>query len=120
MSGKGVCFRWTVASVAWVVCITVWGNPVESQEKYPTKSIEIVVPYPPGAGNDLAARLTADYLKRIWAVPVTVVNKPGGFTIPGALDVFLAAPDGRTIFQESIATRAVVMATGQKIPDLLT
>lgn len=64
---------------------------------YPTKSIQIVVPYPPGGTNDLTARILEAKLASILGQPVIVVNKPGG---GGAVGIKLAAaaqPDGYTI-----------------------
>jgi putative tricarboxylic transport membrane protein len=70
--------------------------PAGAQD-YPTKTISVVVPYPPGGRTDLAARTLAQLLKDELHVPVVVVNRPGASGVLGANDVAAAAPDGYTI-----------------------
>jgi tripartite-type tricarboxylate transporter receptor subunit TctC len=53
-------------------------HQVQSQEKYPARSIEIIVPFGPGGSTDLNSRVIAAYLTKRWKVPVNVINKPGG------------------------------------------
>ncbi len=69
--------------------------------KYPTKGIDAIVPFAPGAGTDLMGRVVAEALSKRWKSPVTVVNKPGGNTIIGVNDVMRAASDGYTILIDS-------------------
>jgi tripartite-type tricarboxylate transporter receptor subunit TctC len=71
-----------------------------SQEKYPTRAIDIVCPFSPGGGTDLMNRVMAPYLSRRWGVPVNMVNKPGGNTVPACLEVYGARPDGYTILAD--------------------
>ena len=73
---------------------------VNSQEKYPTRAIDIVCPFSPGGGTDLMNRVMAPYLSRRWGVPVNMVNKPGGNTVPACLEVYGARPDGYTILAD--------------------
>lgn len=68
-----------------------------AQRDYPSRPVEIVVPFSPGGGVDLTARLTADYLGKKWGKPILVVNKPGGGGIIGARAALKEArPDGYT------------------------
>ena len=60
------------------ILLNGWIASVQSQEKYPSKPIEIIVPFLPGGSADLVGRLVADRLKRKFRVPVSIVNKPGG------------------------------------------
>ena len=69
-------------------------HQVQSQEKYPTRSIEIIVPFGPGGSTDLNSRVIAAYLTKRWKVPVNVINKPGGNTVPACLEVYGATSDG--------------------------
>src|SRR4051812_23254231 len=50
--------------------------PVQAQD-YPTKVINIVVPFPPGGGVDRAGRLIGEKLRERWGQPVVVENRPG-------------------------------------------
>jgi tripartite-type tricarboxylate transporter receptor subunit TctC len=60
------------------------------------KPVTIVVPFPPGAGPDLAARVIGEKLAARIGSPVIVDNKPGAGTLIGAGAVAKAAPDGQT------------------------
>jgi tripartite-type tricarboxylate transporter receptor subunit TctC len=66
-------------------------------ESYPSRSIQIVVPFPPGGPTDIVARRVADRLQRNLGKPFVVDNRPGGATMIGAEAVMRAAPDGYTI-----------------------
>jgi tripartite-type tricarboxylate transporter receptor subunit TctC len=60
--------------------------------------ITLVVGYPPGGSNDIAARIIAAPLSRWLDVPVAVVNKPGANAAAAAEFVAHSAPDGNTLF----------------------
>ena len=50
----------------------VFGLPCAAAQEYPTKSIEIVVGFPPEGSNDVVARILAPKLAEILAVPVVI------------------------------------------------
>ena len=56
-----------------------------AQAKYPSRPIEIIVPFAAGASTDSSARVIAQVLETRWNVPVKVVNKPGGNTVPAEI-----------------------------------
>lgn len=64
---------------------------------FPSKTITMVVPFPPGGATDPIARLFAAKLGEAWKVPVIVDNKPGAGTTIGMGAVARAAPDGYTV-----------------------
>jgi len=64
---------------------------------YPSRAITLVVPYTPGSGIDILARVIAPKLNRKWGEPVVVDNRPGASGIIGADAVAKAAPDGYTL-----------------------
>jgi tripartite-type tricarboxylate transporter receptor subunit TctC len=67
-------------------------------QDYPTRPIEIIVPFVPGGGTDLIARLVSDYLGKKWGQPILVVNKPGGGGMIGARAALKESkPDGYTV-----------------------
>jgi len=63
--------------LALILVITAWTEPVRSQEKYPTRPIEIIIPFSAGGATDLSFRVFATYWSKKWGVPVNVINKPG-------------------------------------------
>lgn len=90
-----------------------WGS---QSFAYPTKPIELIVPFNPGGGADVAGRLFATYLSKKWNVPVNVINKTGGAGIIGTRDVLTAPPDGYTMLGEGHATSSLLAAFQENIP----
>lgn len=70
---------------------------------FPTRPIKIVVPYAPGAINDVLARAVADRLQAGVGQPVVVDNRAGGGAVIGTQFVASAPPDGYTLLQVSAA-----------------
>ena len=66
-------------------------------QSYPSKPIRFIVPYPPGGGTDIVARLLAAKMTTSMGQPVIVDNKPGASTIIGTEMLAKAPPDGYTI-----------------------
>jgi tripartite-type tricarboxylate transporter receptor subunit TctC len=86
--------RATLASVLLVACAAVTGHDARSQT---SRTIKIVVPFAPGGGVDIVARLMADQIGRMQKVSVVVENRPGAGTLIGTEAVARAAPDGNTV-----------------------
>lgn len=63
----------------------------------PGKAITVIVPWDPGSGADVIARLLAVPLEKDLGVPIQVINKPGGGTQIGLTELARAKPDGYTI-----------------------
>ena len=70
---------------------------VSEAAEYPTKSIQMMVGYPPGGGSDLLARILVDKLSSLLRQQVVVVNKPGGGGVICAYHTLTAPADGYTI-----------------------
>jgi len=71
-------------------------SPLEAAD-YPTKTVQIVNPFPPGAVTDILARLLTDKLSASLGQSVVVVNKTGGGGAVGIKAVKDAPADGYTI-----------------------
>jgi tripartite-type tricarboxylate transporter receptor subunit TctC len=89
--------------LAFTVSLVIAGywSEVQAQEKYPTRAIEVIVPFSPGGATDLSSRLTSSFMSKKWGVPINVVNKPGGNTVPACVELYHAAPDGYTLLGEA-------------------
>nr|WP_314071883.1 tripartite tricarboxylate transporter substrate binding protein [uncultured Roseococcus sp.] len=71
--------------------------PFKASAQYPDRPLRLVVPYPPGATNDLLGRAFAEQLSREFGQPVIVENRGGAGTAIGAQAVATARPDGYTM-----------------------
>ena len=72
--------------------------PVLSQSTYPSRSIRIVVPFPPGGSTDVAARTIAERLANDFGQPVIIDNRPGAGTTIAAAQVATSPADGHTLY----------------------
>jgi tripartite-type tricarboxylate transporter receptor subunit TctC len=70
---------------------------VTAQEPFPSRSVQVVVPFPPGGVADLHARPLAPALERALKQPVVVVNKSGAAGAVGMQSVATSKPDGYTL-----------------------
>ena len=80
--------------------------PAAAQDKYPSRSVEIVVPFAAGGGTDVLARLLADGLSRRLGQSFVVLNRPGANTNLGTQLVAKAKPDGYTLVMASLGIAA--------------
>src|SRR4030067_3592091 len=94
-------YFWVSILLTLILTLPILVGEVEAQQKYPTRAIDVLNPFSAGGATDLAARLTADFCKEEWGVPVNVINKPGGNTILANLEVYKAPPDGYTMLSDS-------------------
>src|SRR5437868_11295656 len=72
-------------------------GPARAQADYPNKTVTLVVPYPPGGGVDVLARVVAEKLSGVLGHQVIVDNRVGGSGLVGTRAVIRSAPDGYTL-----------------------
>jgi len=92
--------RWQVVRAVLavaLVAVLASGPWAMAQEKFPSREITLIVPWPAGGGSDISMRLVAEFAQKQFGVPVVVVNKPGAAGAIGHRDIANARPDGYTI-----------------------
>ena len=88
--------------------------PAQAQEAYPSRPIQLVIPFPPGGNTDLMARALQAELSRALGVAVVGVNRGGAAGAIGNAEVARARPDGLTIGispNNAITTQPFLQAT---------
>jgi tripartite-type tricarboxylate transporter receptor subunit TctC len=89
------------------LCALAIAGPASAQDAYPSRTITIVSPFPPGGTSDLTARQLAPVLERLFRQPVIVQNRPGAAGATGAQAVANAAPDGYTLMLHLVSISAL-------------
>ena len=89
-----------------VMAVVLAGAATSAQEAYPSRTVELVVPFAAGGGTDLIARLLSDGLSRRLGQSFVALNRPGANTNLGTQAVARAAPDGYTLLMASIGLAA--------------
>jgi tripartite-type tricarboxylate transporter receptor subunit TctC len=90
------------AIITALFALAAFGAPdASAQIKYPTKPVELIVPFVAGASTDSCARVLAQGWKRAGSSS-QVVNKPGGSACVDR-QVMAARPDGTTMLVDNIA-----------------
>lgn len=87
--------------------------PLTAAQDYPSKPIRLVIPYPPGGGNDTLGRIVAQRLSSALGQQVFVENKPGAGGNLGTEQVAHAKPDGYTLTLGFVANMAMTPHMGK-------
>ncbi len=90
-------------AIAAVPLLLLAASPAAALD-YPTKPVELIVPFSPGGTTDNMARLLARRFGEAWPQqPIVVNNRPGGGSTIGTAAAAKAAPDGHTVLVSTIA-----------------
>jgi len=80
-----------------LIAITSFGATESRAQSFPSKSVRLIVPFPPGGPADVLGRVYAEKLSAAWSQPVIVENRAGAAGNIGSDMTAKAAPDGYTI-----------------------
>jgi tripartite-type tricarboxylate transporter receptor subunit TctC len=89
--------RMRLLASALFIAAAAFGDITAARAEFPEKPITLVVPYGPGGGTDLSARILAPAMEKILGQPVVVENSAGGGGAVALGQLFAAEPDGYTI-----------------------
>jgi tripartite-type tricarboxylate transporter receptor subunit TctC len=98
------------------VALLVASGPCFSAEKYPSRPIQAIVPFPPGGATDLLARTVEKIWVKYSPQPWIVVNKPGAGGVMGTEYVVRSNPDGYTLYFGRGSGHDLIMPHLQKMP----
>ena len=96
---EGGCREEGDPALAACLAMTVLAH---AQQAWPTRTVKLIVPNQPGSGADIAARLYADRLAKIWSRPVVVENRQGAEGI-SAVHSLMSANDEHTLLVSGIS-----------------
>jgi tripartite-type tricarboxylate transporter receptor subunit TctC len=101
------------AFAAWAMA----GVGSAQAQAWPNKAVRVIIPFPPGAGAENAARLVANHWSKVFGQGFVIDARPGGNTMIGAEAAARSAPDGYTLFLCAASTMVVTPALmGAKAP----
>jgi tripartite-type tricarboxylate transporter receptor subunit TctC len=79
-----------------VAAATLSGAAPGQAQTYPSRPINMIVPFPPGGNTDIMARALQNEISRTLGQTVVIVNRGGAAGVLGVMDLIRAAPDGYT------------------------
>lgn len=98
------------------LAVTIGGASAQpAQGEYPSQPVRYIVPFPPGGGTDIIARVVAGAMSEGLGEQVVIDNRGGAGGTIGADIAARAAPDGYTLFACNIASLAVSPALYRKL-----
>ena len=97
MHGKALMIVLLSVSIILGGCSGLTGTAINTQDKYPSKPITLIVQYVAGGSTDLLARSMEKTSKKYLGQPLVVVNKPGGTGIVAWNELCETQPDGYTL-----------------------
>lgn len=103
MNRKSICI---LGGALLAVSGSVLMPSVASAQGYPVRPVRLIVPFPPGGGNDILARTVGQRLTEVVQQQIIVDNRGGAGGALGALLAVNAAPDGYTLFLGSVGNLA--------------
>jgi tripartite-type tricarboxylate transporter receptor subunit TctC len=105
-----------VSLLALAALLGIMPGGIAAQETYPSRPVTQMVPFVPGGGTDMGARMIAAKLSVKWGQNVVVENRGGAGGILGVDTVARAKPDGYTLLMGNVGTQAINPYLYKKLP----
>ena len=111
MSRHSLSRHTAIVATSLLACAAV----AHAASAYPDRPVRMIVPFTPGGGTDLVARMIAQKLGENLGQPVVVDNRPAVDGVVGTEIAARSQPDGYTLLQVS-TSHAINVALGRKLP----
>ncbi|WP_407146764.1 Bug family tripartite tricarboxylate transporter substrate binding protein [Bradyrhizobium sp. ORS 86] len=109
--------RFRIVMVLWLIAVSVGaGSWQASAESYPSRRINLIVPFPAGSATDAVTRRLAESIRIATGATVLIENKPGADGNLAALAVLKAEADGYTVFVTTNSTQAANISLFNAMP----
>ncbi len=116
MAKQRIARAWVTSILFFFALALLPGVQARAQEKYPSRNIEVVIPWAPGGSADVFGRIFAEELAKVLKVAVTSTNKPGATGTSGAVGVAGAKKDGHTLMVNTISAMILAKFTLPDVP----
>jgi tripartite-type tricarboxylate transporter receptor subunit TctC len=101
-----------LVAASWVLP----GAATAADDAYPSKTVRIIAPFPPGSGVDIIARVVGQALTEAWKQSFIVENRAGAGGTIGSDIAAKAPPDGYTLLLGNVSTLAIAPNLYRKLP----
>src|SRR6202051_2600500 len=103
-------------AVLCLVVLPVATSAFAQATKYPEKAVMIISDAGAGASPDVATRIVADGLSKLWGQQAVVVNHPGANGSIAARAASEASPDGYTLYSPALSTFVALPTAAPHLP----
>ncbi len=107
--------KWLAASIASVGIVHASAQ-AQTSAPYPSRQLQLIVPFPAGGPSDIVARLYAQLLSKLAGQAVVVENMAGAAGIIGTQNAVRAEPNGYTILFSTASTSVINQVVQKKLP----
>lgn len=104
---KQLFLKLTASALIFTALVLQTSQSNADLAEYPSRSVKLTVPYPPGGGTDITARVMAQQLSTIMKQSVVIENRPGATGMIGAASVVKSPADGYTILYGAASEMAI-------------
>jgi tripartite-type tricarboxylate transporter receptor subunit TctC len=85
------------AAAAFGAAIVPSVAPIALAQTYPSRPVNVIVPFPPGGNTDIMARALQNEMSKALSQTMVIINKPGAAGTLGLIELSRAAPDAYTL-----------------------
>src|SRR5438094_8879050 len=99
-----------------ILVAVLWSLAPAYAQTFPSRTVRIVIPFPPGGTSDILARTLAQKLTDEWGQQVIAENRPGAAGNVATEHVAKSKPDGYTLLINTVGTHAINPAIYPNLP----